>query len=111
MMTFRGRAVAALTLTATLWSPYVSAFAPSCASGLRRASFGPGAAISSLSGRVASGTKVTALRRLSGGSGALGLSAGILDGINAVDIDGKDVDLSATYGNVPAVLVVNVASQ
>ncbi|KAJ1492707.1 thioredoxin-like protein [Baffinella frigidus] len=35
----------------------------------------------------------------------------VLDGISAADSDGNTVDLGAVYGNVPAVLVVNVASK
>lgn len=34
---------------------------------------------------------------------------GVLDGIKALDIDGKEVDLGQ-YSKVPAVLVVNLAS-
>jgi hypothetical protein len=34
----------------------------------------------------------------------------VLDGIKAVDIDGKNVDLTM-YSNIPAVLVVNLASK
>ncbi len=44
-------------------------------------------------------------------AGALGLQAGVLDGFSAKDIDGNQVDLGATFGNVPAVLVVNLASK
>ena len=45
--------------------------------------------------------------RLSGG--ATSLNMGVLDGIKALDIDGKEVDLGQ-YSQVPAVLVVNLAS-
>jgi glutathione peroxidase len=34
----------------------------------------------------------------------------VFDGLTAKDIDGNDVDLGKTYGSVPAVLVVNLAS-
>jgi len=43
-------------------------------------------------------------------AGVTATSMGVLDGISASDIDGKNVDLGATYGDVPAVLVVNLAS-
>jgi len=34
----------------------------------------------------------------------------VLDGIKAVDIDGNEVDLKK-YSNIPAVVVVNLASK
>jgi len=39
------------------------------------------------------------------------LQASFLDGFTVNDIDGKQVDLGKTYGDVPAVLVVNLASK
>jgi len=43
--------------------------------------------------------------------GAAGMKMGIFDGIQAKDIDGKMVDLGKTYGQSPAVMVVNLASE
>jgi hypothetical protein len=50
-----------------------------------------------------------AVRSLRGG--AIELQASFLDGFTVNDIDGKQVDLGKTYGDVPAVLVVNLASK
>jgi hypothetical protein len=73
-------------------------------------------ASSSLPGRAAAATAqirrggiiaAAPALRLSGGATAI---TSVLDGIKAVDIDGKNVDLTM-YSNIPAVLVVNLASK
>jgi hypothetical protein len=55
-----------------------------------------------------------ALRDTACGATALGdstnLQTYVLEGIKAVDIDGNEVDLNK-YSNIPAVLVVNLASK
>lgn len=76
--------------------------------GVSAARYSSLAAISSRPMQFAHGRSAGAVRSLRGGAAAL--QAGFFDGISAKDIDGKEVDLGKTYGNVPAVLVVNLAS-
>lgn len=109
MIRARAGALAALTLSTI--APLATAFSPAFSVGLRRSAFSPAASGTLTSPLGLNGKRFTGVSRLSGGSGgALGATAGILDGQKAVDIDGKEVDLGSTYGNVPAVLVVNLAS-
>ena len=70
---------------------------------------------SSLPGRAAAATAQLRRGGIIAAAPALRLSGGtaitsVLDGIKAVDIDGNNVDLTM-YSNIPAVLVVNLASK
>lgn len=74
------------------------------------------AKVGSLPGRAAAATAQFRRGGIIAAAPALRLSGGatsitsVLDGIKAVDIDGKNVDLTM-YSNIPAVLVVNLASK
>mmetsp|Transcript_43653 Transcript_43653/g.105503 ORF Transcript_43653/g.105503 Transcript_43653/m.105503 type:complete len:95 (+) Transcript_43653:46-330(+) len=92
----RARVSRALGVAAVIaaMSPSASAFWPlGMATGLRTAQAASGAARSHRCGQ-----------------GGVNCHMSILDGLSAKDIDGKLIDLGEAYGQAPAVVVVNVAT-